>query len=207
MIMSYAIYIITNTLNAKQYVGMAKNLKNRWYSHRQAKGACPVLHSAIKKYGIEYFIFTHIANAFDHESACEIERLLIIQHNSKVPFGYNLTEGGGGTFGLKKTDEIKNKIRQSNVGKNLGKTASEKTKAKMSAIHKSRPRQPLSDKVKEKIRQSLLGRKMPESEKPKHASFLGRKHTEETKAKISATNIATKAIKKAKRLEENKVML
>ena len=203
--MSYAIYIITNTFTAKQYVGMAKNLKNRWYSHRQAKGACPVLHSAIKKYGIESFIFTHIANAFDHESACEIERFLIIQHNTKVPFGYNLTEGGGGTFGLKKTDEIKNKIRQSNVGKNIGKTASKETKEKMSISQKSRPRQPLSDKTKEKIRQSLLGRKMPESEKPKHASFIGRTHSEETKARISATNIATKALNKAKRLAEKEV--
>lgn len=205
--MSYAIYIITNSLNAKQYVGMAKNLTNRWYSHKQAKGACPVLHSAIKKYGIESFVFTHIANAFDHESACEIERLLIIQHNTKIPFGYNITEGGGGTFGLKKTDEVKNRIRQSNIGKNLGKTASEETKAKMSAIHKSRPRQPWSDETKEKIRQSLTGRKMPESEKPKHASFLGRMHSEETKAKISATNIATKAINKAQRFAKNEVIL
>jgi hypothetical protein len=46
---------------------------------------------------------------------------------------------------------------------------------------------------------------MPESEKPKHASFLGRKHTEETKAKISAKNIATKAINKANRFSEEEV--
>ena len=34
-----------------------------------------------------------------------------------------------------------------------------------------------------------------------------RKHTEETKAKIRASNIATKAISKAQRLAENKVTL
>lgn len=46
---------------------------------------------------------------------------------------------------------------------------------------------------------------MPDAEKPKHASFLGRKHTEETKAKIRASNIATKALLKAKKLAEEGV--
>lgn len=200
--MSYAIYMITNSLNAKQYVGIAKNLKNRWYSHKQAKGGCPALHSAIKKYGVESFVFTHIANAFDHESACNIERLLINQHNTRVPFGYNITEGGDGTFGLKKTDDTKNKIRKSNIGKNLGKKASDETKKKMSESHKSRKRTPMTEETKQKIRQSLLGRKMPEHEKQKHASFTGRKHSEETKAKIKASNIATKALNKAKKLAQ-----
>lgn len=242
MIMKTAVYIITNKANGKQYVGISKNLTARWYNHRGANGSAPALHAAIKKYGKDEFIFSHICDAFDFDAACDIECMLIVQHNTKAPNGYNLTDGGEGVVGRPMTDQDKEvrrqastayvkqltpeeraekfgvkgrnptpetieKMRQSNIGKNLGKTASEETKAKMSAIHKSRPRQPLSDEVKEKIRQSLLGRKMPESEKPKHASFLGRKHTEETKAKISATNIATKAIKKAKRLEENEVML
>lgn len=200
--MSYAIYMITNSLNAKQYVGIAKNLRNRWYSHKQAKGSCPALHAAIKKYGVDAFVFTHIADAFDHESACNIERLLIIQHNTRVPFGYNLTEGGDGTLGLKKTEETKNKIRSSSIGKNLGKKMSDEARKKMSEAHKARKREPMTEETKQKIRQSLLGRKMPESEKQKHASFTGRRHSEETKAKIRASNIATKAMNKAKRLAQ-----
>ena len=46
---------------------------------------------------------------------------------------------------------------------------------------------------------------MSEEEKPKHASFLGRKHSDETKSKIRASNIATKAIQKALKLAKQEV--
>jgi len=237
----WAIYIITNMANGKQYVGFTKNIKRRWHQHLTANGSAPALHAAIKKYGKNGFVFSHICNAFDFEAACDIERMLIKQHNTKSPNGYNLTDGGEGVVGRTLSDEEKElrskltaayaaslsieersakfgsrkgkkltveqieKIRISNLGKNLGKIATEETKAKMSAIHKARPRKPLSEETKQKIRNSLLGRKMPEEEKPKHASFLGRKHSEETKAKIRASNIATKALQKAKKLAEKEV--
>lgn len=235
--MVWSIYIVTNKANGKQYVGISKDLKRRWNEHLSANGSAPALHAAIKKYGKDGFVFSHICDAFDFEAACDIERLLIQQHNTKSPNGYNLTDGGEGVIGLPMTDEDKEvrrkaslafvgtlspeersekfgtkgrklnqdqieKIRASNKGKNLGKRPSEEVRAKMSAAHKNRPRKPLSEQTKEKIRQSLLGRKTPEDQRHKHASFLGRNHTEETKAKIRASNIATKALLKAKRLAE-----
>jgi group I intron endonuclease len=236
----WSIYIITNKVNGKQYVGMTKNIKRRWHQHISANGSAPALHAAIKKYGNDGFIYSYICDAFDFEAACDLEQVLIKQHNTKTPYGYNLTDGGDGVRGRPMTENDKKirretvlkfvnslsaeerakkfgvkgkkftaeqieKLRISNKGKNLGKKASEETRAKMSIAHKNRVRKPLSEETKEKIRQSLLGRKMPEAEKPKHASFLGRKHTEETKAKIRASNIATKAIQKAKKLAEQEV--
>lgn len=237
----WAVYIVTNKANGKQYVGISKDLKRRWDQHLSANGSAPALHAAIKKYGTDGFIFSHICDAFDFEAACDLERMLIQEHNTKAPHGYNLTDGGEGVVGrLATKEEIEKRrqfmltyaasltpqersekfgwakgrqwtpeqieqIRASNKGKNLGKKPSPEVRAKMSAAHKNRPRQPMSEETKEKIRQSLLGRKMPESEKPKHASFLGRKHTEETKAKIKASNIATKALLKAKKLAEQGV--
>jgi group I intron endonuclease len=239
--MKTAIYIITNKTNGKQYVGLSKNLTQRWQNHLCANGGSPALHAAIRKHGKDKFIFSHICDAFNFEAACDIERILIIQHNTKAPNGYNLTDGGEGVVGRPMTDQDKEVRRQASIayvklltpekrakkfgvkgkkptaetlekrsrglkGKNLGKMASKETRAKMSATHKLRARLPCSNETKEKIRQSLLGKKMPESEKTKHASFLGRTHTEETKARISAANIATKAINKARRLEKNEVM-
>jgi len=240
--MIWSLYIATNACNGKQYVGLTKNLDRRLKEHLSANGSAPAFHAAIKKYGADKFIFSHICDAFDFDAACDLERMLIQQHNTKAPCGYNLTDGGEGVAGRPMTDQDKQirkiassayvasltqderskkygikgkkptaitleKMSISMMGKNLGKTASEDVRAKMSASHKARPRSPLSEETKQKIRQSLLGRKMPESEKPKHASFLGRKHTEETKEKIRASNVATKAINKAKRLAENKVTL
>jgi hypothetical protein len=205
-----------------------------------ANGSAPAFHAAIKKYGVDKFVFSHICDAFNFEAACDLERMLIQQHNTKAPFGYNLTDGGEGVAGRPMTDEDK-QIRKiassayvsaltqdekskkygtkgkkptaitlekrsvSMKGKNLGKKVSEEVRAKMSAAHKARPRNPLSEETKEKIRQSLLNRKMPESNKAKHASFTGKKHSEESKAKIKASNIATKALNKAKRLAEEGV--
>ena len=109
----YAIYVITCTVNAKQYVGIAANLERRWKRHRKANEG-QLIHKAIKKYGIDAFVFTHVADAFDAESAKMIERMLIKEHNSKVPYGYNLTDGGDGTLGMAKSQEHILKIKESN---------------------------------------------------------------------------------------------
>ena len=109
----YAVYIITNTVNAKQYVGIAADLERRWKRHRNANEG-QLIHRAIKKYGVDAFVFTHVADAFDAESAKMIERMLITEHNTKMPHGYNMTDGGDGTMGMAKTEEHKQKIRESN---------------------------------------------------------------------------------------------
>ena len=109
----YAVYIITCTVNAKQYIGIAADLETRWRRHRNANEG-QLIHRAIKKYGVDAFVFTHIADAFDAESAKMIERLLIAEHNTKMPHGYNMTDGGDGTLGMAKTEEHKQKIRESN---------------------------------------------------------------------------------------------
>jgi len=96
----WSIYIITNKVNGKQYVGMTKNIKRRWHQHISANGSAPALHAAIKKYGNDGFIYSYICDAFDFEAACDLEQVLIKQHNTKTPYGYNLTDGGEGVSGL-----------------------------------------------------------------------------------------------------------
>jgi group I intron endonuclease len=81
----YAIYIVTNMVNAKQYVGMTKRMKTRWQQHKVANGSAPALHAAIKKYGVEQFVFTHFASARDVDAAGDIERMLIKEHNTLSP--------------------------------------------------------------------------------------------------------------------------
>jgi len=111
--MKTLIYIITNILTAKQYVGITNNLKRRWADHSKAKGD-NYLYRAIRKYGLDNFVFTHVADAFDNESAKQIEMMLIREHNTFYPNGYNGTLGGDGTFGFKHSEESKIKSRESN---------------------------------------------------------------------------------------------
>ena len=177
--MPYSIYIITNSVNAKQYVGISKNLRSRWNRHRRAAGDTPLLHKAIKKYGIENFVFTHIADAFDQEGAFDIERMLIEQHNTFAPNGYNLTKGG-----------------ETGVGAQKGRVVSEETKKKISVSLKgiTSPRKgvTLSDETKKKI---------SDSKKGKPVNRNGYKHSQETIEKIRANKIARDLINKVKETE------
>ena len=109
----YAIYIITNILNGMQYIGITNDLSRRWARHRGANED-QFIHRAIKKHGVNNFVFTHFADAFTVESAKILERMLIAEHNTLAPCGYNLTAGGDGTFGRKHSEETKAKIRQTN---------------------------------------------------------------------------------------------
>jgi hypothetical protein len=45
---------------------------------------------------------TPICHCLTREDACYIERLLISEHNTLKPFGYNLTAGGDGTLSYKR---------------------------------------------------------------------------------------------------------
>jgi len=194
--MKTAVYIITNKVNAKQYVGITVNLKKRWKRHQSLNSDSPALKNAIKKYGVDSFIFTHICDAFTFEFACEIERLLISQHNTKVPNGYNLTDGGEGRLGTFVTKETRKKISKAGVGR----VHSEETKRKISLTQKGRK---FTEEHRKNISLARLGKKMTDEQK---ARLPKKVLSEEHKAKIKASVLATKAILKAKRLAKKEVL-
>ena len=128
-------YLITNKINNKGYVGITtRSLDRRWYEHRFVANSCgQLLAKAINKYGEQAFEIMPIASAKTLENLKEVEKDLIIQFQTKVPFGYNLTNGGDGVFGFKHTEEAKRKNAEAHIGKQamLGKTHSAETKEKI----------------------------------------------------------------------------
>ena len=99
-----AVYVITNLINNKKYVGISREVEKRWRSHCEVESRS-MLHKAIIKYGKDNFKFEHIANAFSWKDACELEKQFIIEIDTKSPNGYNLTNGGDGTPGYRHTKE------------------------------------------------------------------------------------------------------
>ena len=222
------IYIITNTINAMQYVGITKDLNRRWKQHKSSDGSSRYLHPAIKKHGIENFVFTHVADAFDLDCAKFIEKLLIKEKNTKAPFGYNLTDGGEGTIGYVFSEESKQKMRDSAKGQersiesnikrsitlkgnknSLGKLRSEETRAKMSVAQTGRKH---SEESRKKISKGHLGKKHSAETIAKR---IGKKPSAETLEKLRLSHLgkklspesiakrtATLALNKAKRLAE-----
>lgn len=94
--MKKAIYIITNKLNNKKYVGQSNDPTYRWKQHqyrannKSDKGKSAI-HDALREVGVENFEFTIIGWFEDYN---EKEKYFIKKYNTMVPFGYNLTEGG-----------------------------------------------------------------------------------------------------------------
>lgn len=186
-----AIYIITNIVNAKQYVGITKDLKRRWSAHRTGNKSSTILKQAIKKHGVENFVFTHIADAFDWDAAQIIERLLISEKNTKAPLGYNMTDGGDGTLGFAApnkgkpmSEESKQKLRNAHFGNKMSKEANENKSKALKGMAKS-------EEHKKKIGASQKGILCPQRGRK------GKTLSEETKQKISAALIAKFALLKA----------
>jgi group I intron endonuclease len=178
------IYIPTNLINGKQYVGQTTTkLNKRINSHKNNKSNYPFT-NAIKKYGIENFKI--ISFSCPEEDLDWIEEFLIKELNTLLPNGYNLDSGGNKNKHL--AESTKEKIRINHLGKH----ASRETKNKMSIsrIGDKNPRfgKPHSETSLQKMRDKKKGKNNP-------MYGTHKQHTEITKNIIS---------KKAKKRYENK---
>jgi|ERR1039458_282653 group I intron endonuclease len=94
------IYVATNTVNGKQYVGQttARRPVRRWNSHLQRahKGGGHPLYCSMRKHGASAFVFSVIGIADDQKSLDNLEQSFILSLNTIAPNGYNLKNGGGG---------------------------------------------------------------------------------------------------------------
>ena len=89
------IYVITNLLNDRQYVGKTINtISQRFYQHCNNDHYHTYIHNAIKKYGKENFTIEEICTCEDDRWK-ELERFYIKKlHTHYSEGGYNITWGG-----------------------------------------------------------------------------------------------------------------
>ena len=140
------IYLVTNTINGKVYVGKTSgSLVRRWKRHcNAAKQPSPPMHlsCAIRQYGSDAFRVEQIASATSENELNELEREQIQKYRSHLPgIGYNHTLGGDGF-------SIGNTIR-------AGKSLLPEHKARISAA----ARYPRSEETKERMRAAQQNRK------------------------------------------------
>ena len=207
----YKIYLITNLLNLKKYVGITKlSIEERFLQHTK-RGF--LLTEAISKYGKGKFSIELIEKVESAERAYELEIFYIKEYNTKAPNGYNLTDGGDGIFGWEASEEYRQecseRTKQLHSEKKVGmygKKHSEETKKKMSASLKGNQNclgRILSEKTKLKISLSHQGKVLSEFTKQKISEnhhnvsgeknpMHGRKHSPETIEKIRQKALARK---------------
>lgn len=115
------VYIFTNRINGKQYVGKTiQRFKRRLGQHLSVAknfGDNSIFHKAIRKYGIDMFDVKQIK--IPKLKLLAYEKYMIAKLNTKAPNGYNLTDGGEGTNGRVCSKTTRNKISKSQLGKKL----------------------------------------------------------------------------------------
>lgn len=228
------VYLTTNLINGKQYVG--DHTENRYKNYL---GSGKSLKIAIKKYGKENFK-KEILEYFDSREKSHLaEEKYIKLYNTMCPNGYNISPTGGLYKSGSHSEETKKKMSES--AKNIknpeikskkiseskkGIKRSEETIKKMSESNKGKEpwnkgkTNVYSEETKKKISEKLKGKisnrkgekhteeskkKMSEFRKGKEPWIKGRKHTEETKQKISESNKGRTAWNKG--LKNNKQMV
>lgn len=133
--MTHTLYIITNTINNKSYVGYTAHFEKRIKCHKNCSdNNCPVFYKAIRKYGWDKFTIKILLESED--DILYLEPKYIKEYNTRVPFGYNVHSGGA----RGDADAISKKL-SGKTGKQhhmYGKKHSPETIAKMKSS--SRPR-------------------------------------------------------------------
>lgn len=105
------IYLWTNLINGKHYVGQAKHFYNRMRAYK-TKGATPKLQAAINKYGIENFSIEVIEKC-DELMLDEREQYWMDYYKSYEPgFGYNISRFASTTRGCYHDEETRRKISE-----------------------------------------------------------------------------------------------
>ena len=90
------IYLITNDVNNKVYVGQTtKSLEERIQGHRSSmvSGVDTHIYRAMRKYGWDKFHFQVIATAQDQDTLNDLEAYFIQKYDS-IRNGYNMAPGG-----------------------------------------------------------------------------------------------------------------
>lgn len=163
----FIVYLIENTFNGMRYVGATKKpLRIRWKEHREDANStsCRGLLIAIRQYGKDSFRMRILSEALNEVVAYELERFWIRELRTLFPNGYNMNDGG--IRGFQMTPQARRNMR--------GPKHTPEGRRAIGDRFRGKPR---SQETREKIRLGNI--------KVGHNEWLGRKHTPETRLKMS----------------------
>ena len=141
--MKFVVYLRTNLVNGKQYVGQTSRFANRnskWKKLNELYSS-KILYEDRIKYGLENFKCDILAVCDSQEDAWELEKKYIKEYNTKYPNGYNMSDGGAGVPNVFVSEETRKKLSETLSGLKRN----DETKQKISNGLKNNPK--ISQKV------------------------------------------------------------
>lgn len=201
------VYVVTNTVNGKQYVGQTTQaLAKRWAGHTsRSNKQCRALWNAIQKYGAGAFTLATVDSGTDKDDLDAKETEWVSRLGTVSPAGYNLTTGGGSS-GKPSPETIE--LRRMAL---LGHTTSQETRDLIRAAQVGRPlthehRDALKVPKRNRSAEGIQARKVavqrayanmtPEDRQKFGQHRVGTRHTEETLAKMRVSALARAARKR-----------
>jgi group I intron endonuclease len=180
-----AIYLVTNKVNGKVYIGKStRPVSYRWQRHQKdALTGRNYFHAAIRKYGIDAFDIAVLGVANTRKQLIELEKRYIAQYESdNRTKGYNLTKGGDGgcASGNKHWAYGRSEVFTGSNNPFYGRHHSAETRGLIS----QKKKQYFASLTEAQIaslyasRRVFVGNSNP---------YFGKKHSEEVKARMGAT--------------------
>jgi len=195
------VYTILNLVTGKCYVGSSNNVAHRWECHlsrlNNGKHSLSALQSDWQRYGPDAFAWSLVEVCATRAEAIRREQY----HIDTTPDLYNAARraGSGPPDGFKASAETIEKMRAAMTGRvvtwgakiSAGKRGKPKT-AEARAAHAAAMADP---DVRARLSAAGKGRKMPSWSVERRAASRGFKHTAESKAKMSASMIVSRAVR------------
>lgn len=162
------VYLRTNLINGKQYVGQTVDFSRRQYQWKNLSTpyAGDYINKAREKYGLDSWNVDVLKECNTIDELNYWEEYFINKLNTKIPSGYNLNDGGKGQTGFHHSIESRMRISASKKGKRKG--------------------IPRADDVKKKISASKKGKRTS-------LGMTNHKHSSESKLKMSAAKKGKKS--------------
>ena len=171
------IYLITNNINGKKYIGQSRNLVKRWNNHKDQgrhNHSTLLIHNAMREYGIDNF-------SFDILLECPIDMLdvwesdMIRLYDTFVPNGYNIRDGKKGITEEERL-KLSKRMKENNPMKNPD--IAERVGNKLKGTHHSRVSEYQIEVTKKRMRENNP-MKNPDVVKKVKMKMTGRKQDKE----------------------------
>lgn len=221
---SYCVYVHTNKINGKKYIGQTCQWppEKRWrlngvgYKHNE------YFYRSIQKYGWDNFEHQIIEINLTIEEANELEENLIEKFNTlNRTKGYNLRHGGNNGKHSKETKEKFKKawehrdrimpehVKEALIKANTGRHPTEETIRKISEAQKGKPRYYIRGKNNPNYgrkytdeERKIMSDKLKGNNNPNYGKHFSKEH----KRKIGESNMGHRALKGAENPKAKKVM-